>query len=222
MKLLVLLSTCVLTLASSVLAEAQFEVNPTAPGQSRPGRLEVSGFVGALSVDQVLGSATNLYQSVTGEATNIDFGQLLGFRASWAFTPRLAAEFNISRGSNAYTLTVDDEFVGGVDLGEQFEADQFFLGGNLVYQFPVGNFVPYATGGAGLLRTTPASALADIDRVSAIDFNFGGGAKYWFSSLLGVRFDVRYHTANDGITFPGGTSSPKGLEFSVGASARFF
>ena len=216
------LTTVVLALAWSSPAGAQFEVNPTAPGQSQPRKLEVSGFVGALSVDQVLGSASNLYQSVTGEATNIDFGKLFGFRASWAFTPKLAVEFNLSGGNNAYGLRVDDDVVGVVDLGEQFDADQLFLGGNVVYQFPVASFVPYVTGGAGLLRTTPTGTIADIDRVSAIDFNFGGGAKYWFSSLLGVRFDVRYHTANEGITFPGGTASPKGLEFSIGASARFF
>lgn len=224
MKALVSGVTLSVMLALSVGAEAQFEVNPTATGQKRPGRLEVSGFVGSLSIDQVLGSASNLYHSVSGEATNIDFGRLFGFRASWAFTPKLAAEFNFSGGNNAYTLAVNDEVVGMVDLGEQFDTDQLFLGGNVLYHFPVGNFAPYVTGGAGLLRTTPTSSIAEIDRVSAIDVNFGGGAKFWFSSpyWLGLRFDLRYHTASEGITFPGGTSSPKGFELSVGASVRFF
>ena len=189
-----------------------------------PGRLQVSGFVGGMTVDQSLGTATNLYQSVTGAATDVAFGKLYGFRASWGFTPNLAAEFNLSSSSNAYTLDVDDLEVGNVALGEQFRSDQLYFGGNVVYQFPMGNFVPFVTGGVGLARTTPVDAIAEIDRISALDFNVGGGVKYWFSSRrwLGLRADVRYHTANDGLTFPGETSSPKGWEYSVGASFRWF
>jgi hypothetical protein len=206
-------------------AYAQFEVNPRAPGQrNMPGRLQVSGFVGGMTVDQSLGTATNLYQSVTGAATDISFGNLYGFRASWGFIPNLAAEFNLSSSSNAYTLEVDDLEVGKVDLGEQFRSNQLYFGGNVVYQFPLGNLAPYVTGGVGLARTTPAEALAGIDRVSALDFNVGGGLKYWFSSpqWLGLRADLRYHRADDGLTFSGDASSPKGWEYSAGASFRWF
>jgi hypothetical protein len=215
-------SVAMLSLVSR--AEAQFEVNPTAGRRSMPGRLQVSGFVGGMSIDQALGSATNLYQSVTGAASNVDFGKLYGMRASWGFTPSLVAEFNVSSSSNAYRLDVDDVEVGSVALGEQFSADQLYLGGNVLFQVSTGNFAPYATGGVGLLRTTPSSAIAGVERVSALDFNVGGGVKYWFSSpaWLGLRFDARYHSANEGLTFPGGTSSPKGLEFSAGASFRWF
>lgn len=189
-----------------------------------PGRLQVSGFVGGMTVEQSLGTASNLYQSVTGAATDVTFGKLYGFRASWGFTPNLAAEFNLSSSSNAYTLDVDDLEVGNVALGEQFRSDQLYFGGNVVYQFPMGSFAPYVTGGVGLARTTPVEAIAEIDRISALDFNVGGGVKYWFSSprWLGLRADVRYRTANDGLTFPGGTSSPRGWEYTVGASFRWF
>lgn len=206
-------------------AHAQFEVNPTARGQrGMPGRLQVSGFVGGMTVDQSLGTATNLYQSVTGTATDVAFGKLYGFRASWGFTPNLVAEFNLSGSSNAYTFDIDDLELGNVALGEQFRSDQLYFGGNVVYQFLTGNFAPYVTGGVGLARTTPVEVIAGIDRVSSLDFNVGGGLKYWFSSpqWLGLRVDARYHTANDGLTFPGGTSSPKGWEYSVGASFRWF
>ena len=206
-------------------AHAQFEVNPSARGQrNMPGRLQVSGFVGGMTVEQSLGTASNLYQSVTGAATDVTFGKLYGFRASWGFTPNLAAEFNLSSSSNAYTFDVDDLEVGNVALGEQFRSDQLYYGGNVVFQFPKGNFAPYVTGGVGLARTTPVEVIAGIDRVSALDFNVGGGLKYWFSSplWLGLRADVRYHTANDGLTFPAGTSSPRGWEYSVGASFRWF
>ena len=205
-------------------ASAQFEVNPTARGQSKPKRFEVSGFIGMLSVNQSLGTATNIYQTVTGEAENIDFGKLLGFRASWAFTSMITAEFNVSRGNNTHALTVDDETVGTENLAEQFETDQLFLGGNLILQFPRGHFVPYVTGGGGLHRMTPTSPIAEIEHVSAFDINFGGGIKLWFPSpdRLAVRVDLRYHTATVGITFPGGSSKPKGLELTIGASIAIF
>ena len=211
--------------ACAASAGAQFNVNPTAPGQrSMPGRLQVSGFVGGMSIDQSLGTATNIYQSVTGAATDVTFGKLYGLRVSWGFTEMLAAEFNLSGSSNAYTYDVDDLELGNVALGEQFQARSRYFGGNIVFQFPVGNLVPYVTGGAGLLRTTPKETIAGVDSVSGFDFNVGGGVKYWFSSpqWLGLRGDVRYHTANEGLTFPGGTSTPNGFEFSVGASFRWF
>ena len=213
---------CALLMATA--ASAQFEVNPTARGQAKPKRLEVSGFIGMLSVNHSLGTATNIYQTVTGEAENIDFGKLLGFRASGAFTPMITAEFNVSRGNNAHSLTIDDETAGSETLADQFETDQLFLGGNLVLQFPQGRFVPYVTGGAGLHRMTPTSPIADIERVSAFDFNFGGGLKLWFPNpdRLALRVDVRYHTASAGITFPGGSSTPKGLELTIGASFAVF
>lgn len=215
----------ILALVYAASASAQFDVNPTAPGQgTMPGRLQVSGFVGGMSIDQSLGSTSNIYQSVTGAATDVSFGKLYGLRVSWGFTEILAAEFNFSSSSNAYTFDVDDVELGRVGLGEQFEASQGYFGGNVVFQFPLGSLVPYVTGGAGLLRTSPKQTISGIESASGFDFNVGGGVKYWFSSLrwLGLRGDVRYHNASDGLTFPGGTSTPKGLEYSVGASFRWF
>ena len=205
-------------------AHAQFEIDPGAPKGRGAGRLELSGFIGGLSLDQALGQATNIYQSVSGEAENIDFGKLYGFRASWAFTPMLAAEFTVSGASHAYSLTVDDDVVGSVSLGDQFAADELFLGGSVLLQFPRGHLVPYATGGLGLLRTTPQSTIEGIERVSTLDVQFGGGVKFWFPSpqWLGVRFDVRYRSANDGIGFPEGGSTPKGFEITVGGAVRLF
>lgn len=218
--------TGAIVLASTVTAHAQFEVDPTTSrGRQMPGRLQVSGFLGGMSIDQTLGTATNLYQSVNGAAEDVTFGKLYGFRASWGFTEMLAAEFNLSKSSHDYTLDiVDDVDLDNVPLGEQFGTDQLRLGGNVVFQFPLGNFAPYVTGGGGWSRTTPTAPIEGIDRVSSLDINVGGGVKYWFSSpqWLGVRFDVRYHTANEGLTFPGGTSSPQGVEFSVGGAFRWF
>ncbi len=136
----------------------------------------------------------------------------------------ITAEFNVSRGTNAHSLTIDDETTGTETLADQFETDQLFLGGNLILQFRRGHFVPYVSGGGGLHRMTPTSPIAEIERVSAFDINFGGGLKLWLPNpeWLAVRVDLRYHTATAGITFPGGSSKPKGLELTIGASIAIF
>lgn len=193
----------------------------------RPPRLEAGGFLGGLSIDQSLGSASNIYLSVTGQARNIDFGELAGFRASWAFTPNIAAEFQFSRGENAYVLSVDDDTLGAVDLGEQFSADQTFLAANAIVQFPLKyGFTPYGTAGVGRLQTELKSPISGLDgSLTTTDVNFGGGLKYFIPgvSWLGFRLDARYHTASDGlVSFPGGTDSPTGTEITIGAMIGLF
>ncbi|HSF18301.1 MAG TPA: hypothetical protein VLK65_22390 [Vicinamibacteria bacterium] len=214
-----------LGLCQTSSGQSQFQVNPGAAGQSGAARLELSGFIGGSSFQQSLGTASNIYQTVSGTAGNIDFGKLFGLRASWALTRNIAAEFNLSTGTNAYTFAVDDIEVGNVDLGGQFEADQLFWNGSIVFQVPTrAGVVPYATAGFGRLETTPSSPLGDIDKVKATDVSFGGGLKFWLPSLtwLGLRFDARYHTASEGLNFPGNTETPTGTEVTVGATVRLF
>lgn len=188
-------------------------------------KLELSGFVGGMSLSQALGTSSNIYMTVSGAAENVDFGKLYGFRASWAFTRNVAAEFSASRAKNAYHLDVDDIEVGNVGLENQFEADQLTLSGGVIVQFPLRvGLVPYGSFGVGRLETKPASPIDGIELVSAIDVSFGGGVKYWVPSLpwLGVGFDLRYHTATKGLSFPEGDSSPSGTEFTVGGMVRLF
>ena len=188
-------------------------------------RLELSGFVGSLSFTQDLGSASNIYQSVTGSAGNVDFGKLYGVRGGWAFTRNLAAEFNFSRGRNPYQFDVSDAEAGDASLGPQFEADQTFWSGSAVLQFPTRiGLVPYGVVGVGQLQSRPVNPLGEISDVTSTDVSFGGGVKYWVPSVrwLGIRFDVRYHTASEGLTFPGSSASPSGTELTVGAAVRLF
>jgi hypothetical protein len=188
-------------------------------------RLELSGFVGGMSLSQSLGTTSNIYMTVTGAAEDVDFGKLFGFRASWVFTRNIAAEFNVSRAKTGYRLDVDDLEVGNVGLADQFQADQLLLGGGAIVQFPLRvGLVPYGSIGVGRLETKPASPIDGIESVSAIDVSFGGGVKYWVPSVpwLGVGFDLRYHTANDGLGFPGSEGSPSGTEFTVGGMVRLF
>jgi hypothetical protein len=163
--------------------------------------------------------------SVTGAAESVPFGKLYGFGASWAFTRNVSAEFRLSRSTNAYSLEVDDEEIGNVSLPDQFEAEQVFITGGVVVQYPLDvGLVPYGSFGAGQLQTKPTSAIEGLESVTGIDVSFGGGVKYWIPTVpwLGVGFDVRYHTATDGLTFPEGDDSPRGTAYTIAGMVRFF
>jgi hypothetical protein len=190
-----------------------------------PKKLELSGFLGGMSLSQDLGEASNIYMSVTGEAEGVDFGKLWGFAASWAFHRNIAAEFRFSRSTNAYSFSVDDEAIGNVGLPDQFEAVRMTLAGGVAFQFPLEiGLVPYGIVGVGQLSTKPVNAIEGLESVSGAEFSFGGGAKYWLPSVpwLGVGFDLRYHTATDGITFAGGDDSPRGASYTVAGMVRLF
>jgi hypothetical protein len=189
------------------------------------GKLEVSGFIGGMALTQDLGSASNIYMSVTGSADSVDFGKLYGFGASWAFTPNIAAEFRFFRSTNAYSFAVDDDEIGNVALPGQFEAEQISFTGGVVVQYPTEfGLVPYGSFGVGQLKTKPMSAIEGLESVTGTDISFGGGVKYWIPSVpwLGVGFDLRYHTATDGLTFPGGDDSPTGTSYTVAGMVRLF
>ena len=192
-------------------------------GESK--NLELSGFFGGMSLTQDLGSASNIYMSVTGAAENVEFGKLYGFGAGWAFTRNVSAEFRLSQSTNVYSLEVDDEEIGKVSLTDQFEAEQLFITGGVTVQFPLEiGFVPYGSLGVGQLRTKPTSAIEGLESVTGTDVSFGGGVKYWIPGVpwLGVGFDLRYHTATDGLTFPEGDDSPRGTEYTIAGMVRFF
>jgi hypothetical protein len=188
-------------------------------------KLELSGFVGGMSLSQDLGTASNIYMSVTGAAESVDFGKLYGFGASWAFTRNVAAEFTFSRSTNLYGLEVDDEEIGSVALPDQFEAEQLLITGGVILQFPLEiGLVPYGSFGIGQMKTTPSSAIEGMESVTGTDVSFGGGVKYWLPSVswLGVGFDLRYHTATEGLVFPGGDDSPRGTAYTVVGMVRLF
>ena len=192
-------------------------------GESK--KLELSGFFGGMSLTQELGSASNIYMSVTGGAESVEFGKLYGFSASWAFTRNVSAEFRLSRSTNAYSLEVDDDEIGNAGLPDQFDAEQLVITGGVTVQYPLAvGLIPYGSFGVGQLRTTPTSAIEGIESVSGTDVNFGGGVKYWIPAVpwLGVGFDLRYHTATEGLTFPGGEDSPRGTEYTIAGMVRLF
>jgi opacity protein-like surface antigen len=190
-------------------------------------RLEISGFIGGLSITHDLGSVDNIYFTTTGAAENISFGKYLGIRGALYLSPFIGIEANLSRGTNSYSYSVDDRDLGTVDLGGQFEAKQLNYGGAVVAQYPLENgFTPYGTVGLGRQTSDPTSPIAGVESVSGFDFTVGGGIKYFFNGLdmpwLGFRFDLRYHFLTNGLAFEGNEVSPRQSELSFGGVLRPF
>lgn len=194
------------------------------PGTAQDlGRVELWGFLGGLGVEQELGTASNLFFTTTGRAQDVGFGRWLGFRASYRFSRFLAVEGGLARGDNAYTFTVEDNELGTVALGEQFEVTQRTLDANAVVQFPTEvGVVPYGTAGITRLEQDPASG-SGLETVDELGYNLGAGVKYIFADpeWLGLRFDVRRHFVSEGIAFPGGADSPNVTELTFGVILHF-
>jgi hypothetical protein len=193
--------------------------------QDRP-HLELSGFVGGATIVNDLGSAGNLFFTVTGQADNAKFGKLFGFRGSYRLVSDIAVEGSFYRSENDFTASLQDNKLGLTDLGEQFTIDHTGFSGNIVVDFPLSAFneklVPYGTAGVGWIKTEPQNAIVDIADLSSIDVNLGGGAKVFFNRWIGARVDVRYHLVSEGLAFPGSESSPRHTEFSIGGVLRLF
>lgn len=200
----------------------------SAAGSAEDRRLELTGFFGGLSIDHDLGSVSNIFFTTTGQAEDVEFFKYYGLRVDFNITRYVGVEGNLSRSKNAYSFTVvDDIELDRVPLGDQFDATQVNYGANLIFQYPTASgVVPYGTAGAGWQKTTPDQAISGIDSVSGIDFNFGGGVKYFFEGpglpWLGVRFDIRYHIISEGLAFIGNEASPRGTEITIGGVVRPF
>lgn len=200
-------------------------VSPVTSAQER--RLEMTGYLGGLSISHDLGAVSNIYFTATGEADNVGFGKYFGFRVAYFFTPNIGVEGNLSRGTNSYVFSVDDNDLGFVNLGDQFDAIQFNIGGSLIYQYPLDNgAVPYGAVGFGRQRNRPENEAEGFESVTGSEFHFGGGVKYFFEEQdlpwLGVRFDFRYHFVTDGLAFHGNDASPRHTEFTFGGVIRPF
>jgi len=195
---------------------------PKPARKPRDKRLEVTGFIGGLSISHDLGTASNLFFTVSGEAESVGFGKYYGFRGSYRLTPRVHAEGSLFFSSNDFVSTVQDRELG-VNVGEQFSADQLAFSGNAILDFPLkSGLIPFATVGLGWARMEPQNRIVDLENVGAFDFNLGGGVKYFFNRSVGARFDLRFHLLSDGIAYPGSSASPRQTEFTAGAIVRVY
>ena len=197
-------------------------------GTAQERRLEVTGFLGGLSVTQDLGSTSNIYLETVGEGQNVDFGKYLGLRVAFMISSIIGIEGSYAQGTNGYSYSVDDNEVGNVDLGEQFDVKQSNFSGNVLIQYPFDNgFIPYGTVGFGRHTQSPEKPIAGFEEsVNGNDINFGGGVRYFLEGpnlpWLGFRFDFRWHRVSNGLVFEGNDASPRFTEMTLGVVLRPF
>ena len=192
------------------------------PARAQDKRFEASGFVGSMSVSHDLGTVSNLFFTTTGAADNVPFGDLWGGRFSYDFSPNLGAEVSYSRTMETFAFTVNDNDVGIVNLGDQFTTTVQNISGNFVYQYPLEiGLVPYGTIGFAWIRTDLDSEISGVTNDSSTGLNFGGGVKYFFTSWVGARFDMRYQIISEGLAFADNIAEPRNTELTIGAAFRF-
>lgn len=125
-------------------------------------------------------------------------------------SPYISASFAGDADDAHRTFGVSAGWLGGGVLGFEVDfgwAPEFFgesedfgdnnlttLMGNLMVGAPIGNFRPYASGGAGLLRQRVDGVEGFFGDVDNNDFgmNVGAGLMGFFSDNVGLRGDVRY------------------------------
>ncbi len=146
-------------------------------------------------------------------ATAVALAWLVGASPGYAqgfVTPFVSTSFAGDADDNHATYGVSAGWLGGGVLGFEFDfgwAPDFFgdsaslgdnnvttLMGNLMVGVPVGNFRPYASGGAGLLRQRVDGVEGFFGHVANNDFgmNAGAGLMGFFTDNVGLRGDVRY------------------------------
>jgi hypothetical protein len=135
--------------------------------------------------------------------------------ADWLFTPFAGQTFNGDAPDKRLNYGVGIGFMGAGIFGVEFDASSTpdFFGAsedfgdnnvttvmvNLIAGAPGGGqmgpgFRPYATAGAGLIRSRVDGLEGFVTQVSSSDFgvNVGGGVMGFFSDHVGVRGDIRY------------------------------
>jgi opacity protein-like surface antigen len=55
--------------------------------------------------------------------------------------------------------------------------------------------IPYGAAGVGLMLTVPTSTIGN-ETVSTLGFNFGAGARFYFTPTLGVRVEAKQYITN--------------------------
>jgi outer membrane protein OmpA-like peptidoglycan-associated protein len=127
---------------------------------------------------------------------------LLGARAAFGFTSRLAAEAEL------VWIPTQDDVLGN-------DATVYGLRAHARFDLLQGRVRPFVVAGLGahIIRSSSPQMDNDADK----ELHWGGGVRYALKDAIDLRFDVRHHIV-PGRTYDGATSD---LEATVGMTYRF-
>ncbi len=137
-----------------------------------PATAQTTGGLGSVFVGVVTDTPSDENRIVYGGAIGAT-GKVVGFELDFGYSP------------NFYE--VDDDFG---ELGSSGSVSTVM--GNLLVGAPLGKVRPYATVGAGLMRSNLElfDFFDDLDR-NDFGINYGGGVMVFFSDNIGIRGDIR-------------------------------
>ncbi len=171
-------------------------------------RLEGSLLVGSQLVDQDLGFARNIFQTVSAEADDVGFGEHYGARASLFAVQYLGVEASYTRTTTAFEFSVTDE-EAGTFLLEPLLQESRELSLALVAQLPLAAMTPYAVVGYGW-RNSEVEGGDEFRTGAAM---FGVGLKVPFPTIpVSLAFDYRR------LGYPGGEGALHLAEGAGGAA----
>ncbi len=136
-----------------------------------------------------------------GEKTKSASNETLGMGLGNSAVFELAPHAGIMSGSGLFGLklamnygTLSLEISGEQVIGKYANTYPVFV--STVLNFATeSRFIPYITGGIGLLTTVPTTTIGD-ETVSSMGFNAGIGARFFFTRTFGLRADVKQVMTN--------------------------
>jgi hypothetical protein len=195
------------------------------PVFSQPGdwtHAEASVLVGSQLVDQDLGFSRNIFQTVTGEADDVGFGQHLGARGAFFVNRYLGAEAGFTRTVTEFDLSVADDEAGVTVFTESLEQVSQEASVSAIAQWPRAAVTPYAVVGYAW-RTSEIEGAASLESGAIV---VGVGVKVPFPRIpVSLAFDYRYieYRDEEGDVLrlaQGGVGSPTVSALTLGVVVR--
>ena len=195
------------------------------PVFSQPGdwtHAEAAVVIGSQLVDQDLGFSRNIFQTVSGKASDVGFGQHFGARGAFFVNRYIGAEAGFTRTTTEFEFSVRDDEAGVTTFAEPLEQVSQEASVSAVAQWPRAAVTPYAVVGY-VWRT---SEIEGGEALEAGAIVVGFGIKVPFPRIpVALAFDYRYieYRDEEGETLQlaeGGMGSPTVSALTLGVVVR--
>ena len=167
------------------------------PVFSQPGdwtHAEAAVVIGSQLVDQDLGFSRNIFQTVSGEASDVGFGQHFGARGAFFVNRYIGAEAGFTRTTTEFEFSVRDDEAGVTTFAEPLEQVSQEASVSAVAQWPRAAVTPYAVVGYAW-RTSEIEGGEALEAGAVV---VGFGIKVPFPRIpVALAFDYRYIAYRD-------------------------